>query len=140
MFFCCASRGSNSATAAAAPASARARLLGRAFQHGHILIDSLWQDDANTRALPRRGIDDDLAIHLVCESLHHGKAKPRPGPTPRIAALLEGLRGKAAREGEGVRLLGLADYVYREVMRLSDSRQEPFYSLLETSNFLLAQP
>lgn len=55
-------------------------------------------------------------------------------------ALVEGLRGKADPSGEGVRLLNLADYVYREVVRLSSQKQEPFYHISQTSNFLLARP
>ena len=55
-------------------------------------------------------------------------------------ALLAGLRGGADSGGDGVRLLGLADYVYREVIRLSEKRQEPVYHISQTSNFLLARP
>ncbi|THD76266.1 hypothetical protein E7681_00015 [Thalassobius vesicularis] len=54
-------------------------------------------------------------------------------------AMLEGLKGAADPKGEGVRLLGLADYVYHEVVRLSQSKQEPFYHISQTSNFLLAK-
>ena len=54
-------------------------------------------------------------------------------------AMLQGLRGGADKTGDGVRLLGLADYVYHEVVRLSNKAQEPFYHISQTSNFLLAQ-
>ncbi len=55
-------------------------------------------------------------------------------------SILEGLRGQANTSGDGVRLLGLADFVYREVVRLTHNRQEPFYHIAQTSNFLLARP
>jgi uncharacterized caspase-like protein/WD40 repeat protein len=54
-------------------------------------------------------------------------------------AMLQGLRGGADKTGDGVRLLGLADYVYHEVVRLSKKKQEPFYHISQTANFLLAQ-
>lgn len=54
-------------------------------------------------------------------------------------AMLQGLRGGADKTGDGVRLLGLADYVYHEVVRLSNKAQEPFYHISQTANFLLAQ-
>ncbi|MBO6717988.1 MAG: caspase family protein [Rhizobiaceae bacterium] len=55
-------------------------------------------------------------------------------------SVLQGLRGEARTGDDGVRLLGLADYIYREVVRLSGSKQEPFYHISQTSNFLLARP
>ncbi|MGH1353452.1 MAG: caspase family protein [Thalassovita sp.] len=54
-------------------------------------------------------------------------------------AMLQGMRGGADKTGDGVRLLGLADYVYHEVVRLSKKQQEPFYHISQTANFLLAQ-
>ena len=55
-------------------------------------------------------------------------------------AMLQGMRGGADTKGDGVRLLGLADYVYHEVVRLSNKKQEPFYHISQTENFLMAKP
>ncbi|RVT87156.1 hypothetical protein DXV76_03455 [Rhodobacteraceae bacterium CCMM004] len=54
-------------------------------------------------------------------------------------AVLEGLRGRAD-SGDGVRLLGLADHVDRQVRALSDERQAPFFHISQSPNILLARP
>ncbi len=55
-------------------------------------------------------------------------------------SVLEGIRGAASTGGDGVRILGLSDYVDREVRRLTAERQQPFYHLPRTENFLVARP
>ena len=35
---------------------------------------------------------------------------------------------------------GLADFIYREVTKLTNSRQKPFYYISSMENILLAQP
>lgn len=55
-------------------------------------------------------------------------------------SVLEGMRGGANTGGDGVRILGLSDYVDREVRRLTGERQQPFYHLPRTENFLVARP
>lgn len=55
-------------------------------------------------------------------------------------SVLEGMRGGANTGGDGVRILGLSDYVDREVRRLTAERQQPFYHLPRTENFLVARP
>ena len=55
-------------------------------------------------------------------------------------SVLQGLRGAANTGGDGVRLLGLADFIYREVTKLTNSRQKPFYYISSMENILLAQP
>lgn len=55
-------------------------------------------------------------------------------------SVLEGIRGAANTGGDGVRILGLSDYVDREVRRLTAERQQPFYHLPRTENFLVAKP
>lgn len=55
-------------------------------------------------------------------------------------SVLEGIRGAANTGGDGVRILGLSDYVDREVRRLTNERQQPFYHLPRTENFLVAKP
>ncbi|MBW7947510.1 MAG: caspase family protein, partial [Sphingomonadaceae bacterium] len=54
-------------------------------------------------------------------------------------SVLEGIRGAANTGGDGVRILGLSDYVDREVRRLTGERQQPFYHLPRTENFLVAR-
>lgn len=55
-------------------------------------------------------------------------------------SVLEGIRGAANTGGDGVRILGLSDYIDREVRRLTNERQQPFYHLPRTENFLVARP
>ena len=55
-------------------------------------------------------------------------------------SVLEGIKGGANTGGDGVRILGLSDYVDREVRRLTGERQQPFYHLPRTENFLVAKP
>ena len=55
-------------------------------------------------------------------------------------SVLEGLRGAANTGGDGVRLLGLADYIYREVTKLTNAQQKPFYYISSMENILLARP
>lgn len=114
--------------------------LGYALGRRILLIDTCHAAGAFNARLEKDAADARIVVFSATAANNTAAERRDLGHGIFTYALLEGLRGKAAREGEGVRLLGLADYVYREVMRLSDSRQEPFYSLLETSNFLLAQP
>ena len=55
-------------------------------------------------------------------------------------ALIEGLKGAADTGGDGVRLLGLADYIYRGVTGITKDKQKPFYYISSMENILLAKP
>lgn len=55
-------------------------------------------------------------------------------------ALIEGLRGAADPDGTGVRLIGLTDFVDRQVRRLSNGKQVPVFHLPATTNLVLTGP
>ncbi len=55
-------------------------------------------------------------------------------------SLLSGLKGAARTSQDGVTLLGLADYVSREVVELTAARQKPYYYASGVENMLLAIP
>jgi uncharacterized caspase-like protein len=113
--------------------------LGYALGRRILLIDTCHAAGAFNARLEKDAADARIVVFSATAANNTAAERRDLGHGIFTYALLEGLRGKAA-SGDGVRLLGLADYVHREVLRLSDARQEPFYSLLETSNFLLAQP
>ncbi len=55
-------------------------------------------------------------------------------------SVLAGLNGEAKTSKDGVTLFGLADYISREVLRLTQSRQKPYYYAGGVDNMLLAGP
>ncbi|MBX3567977.1 MAG: caspase family protein [Rhizobiaceae bacterium] len=55
-------------------------------------------------------------------------------------SLLAGMNGAAKTSKDGVTLFGLADYISREIVELSGSRQKPFYYVAGVDNMLVAAP
>jgi uncharacterized caspase-like protein len=55
-------------------------------------------------------------------------------------SVIEGLKGGADTGGDGVRLLGLADYIDRQVAKITSEKQKPFYYISNMENILLAKP
>ncbi|TGP66597.1 hypothetical protein EN870_34160, partial [bacterium M00.F.Ca.ET.227.01.1.1] len=55
-------------------------------------------------------------------------------------SILEGLRGKVRTPDGGVTLFGLADFISHEVVRLTASKQKPFYYVGGVENIVLAEP
>ncbi|MDF1856178.1 caspase family protein [Pseudooceanicola sp.] len=105
-----------------------------------LLIDTCHAAGAFNARLEKDAADARIVVFSATAANNTAAERRDLGHGIFTYALLEGLRGKAATGSDGVRLLGLADYVYREVVRLSNARQEPYYSLLETSNFVVARP
>src|SRR5690606_776186 len=86
---------------------------------------------------PRREKDADEHRHvLVSATAANSTAAELPelGHGVFTYSVLEGLRGGANSSGDGIRLLGRADYIYREVIRLTRSKQKPFYFISNMEN------
>ncbi|OWU86711.1 hypothetical protein ATO6_01690 [Oceanicola sp. 22II-s10i] len=114
--------------------------MGYALGRRILLIDTCHAQGAFNARLEKDAADARIAVFSATAANNTAAERRDLGHGIFTYALLEGLRGKAATGDDGVRLLGLADYVYREVIRLSDQRQEPFYSLLDTSNYVVSRP
>jgi len=105
-----------------------------------MVLDTCHAANAYNPKLQKDAADARIVVFSATAANNTAAELPELGHGVFTYSILEGLRGKANSSGDGVRLLGLADYVYREVVRLSRKQQEPFYHIAQTSNFLLAQP
>lgn len=105
-----------------------------------LVMDTCHAANAFNAKLEKEAADARVIVFSATAANNTAGERPDLGHGIFTYAMLQGLRGGADRTGEGVRLLGLADYVYHEVIRLSRKKQEPFYHISQTSNFLLARP
>lgn len=112
------------------------RAKGRRF----MLIDTCHAANAFNPALEKDAADARIVVLAATAANNTAAELAHLGHGAFTFSVLEGLRGKANTGGDGVRILGLSDYVDREVRRLTDNRQEPFYHLPRTENFLVAGP
>ena len=104
-----------------------------------LVLDTCHAANAFNAKLEKEAADARVIVFSATAANNTAGERPDLGHGIFTYAMLEGLRGAAARAGEGVRLLGLADYVYHEVVRLSRNKQEPFYHISQSANFLVAQ-
>jgi uncharacterized caspase-like protein/WD40 repeat protein len=114
--------------------------LERAKGRRILLLDTCHAANAFNPRLEKDAADARIVVFSATAANNTAAEMPQLGHGVFTWSILEGLRGQANTSGDGVRLLGLADFVYREVVRLTQNRQEPFYHISQTSNFLLAQP
>jgi len=112
------------------------RAKGRRF----LLLDTCHAAGAFNAKLEKEAADARVVVLAATAANNTAAELANLGHGVFTHAVLEGLRGKANTGGDGVRILGLSDYVDREVRRLTDARQEPFYHLPRTENFLVARP
>src|SRR5690606_24095283 len=112
------------------------RAKGRRF----LLIDTCHAANAFNASLEKDAADARIVVLAATAANNTAAELDHLGHGAFTYAVLEGLRGGANTGGDGVRILGLSDYVDREVRRLTNSRQEPFYHLPRTENFLVARP
>ncbi|WP_175545381.1 caspase family protein [Thalassovita taeanensis] len=105
-----------------------------------LVLDTCHAANAFNARLEKEAADARVVVFSATAANNTAAERKDLGHGIFTYAMLEGLRGRADTSGDGVRLLGLADYVYREVLRLSDRRQEPVYHISQTANFLLARP
>ncbi len=113
--------------------------LERAKGRRILLLDTCHAANAFNPRLEKDAADARIVVFSATAANNTAAELPELGHGVFTWSLLEGLKGQANTSGDGVRLLGLADFVYREVVRLTNKRQEPFYHISQTANFLLAQ-
>ena len=105
-----------------------------------MVLDTCHAANAFNPKLEKDAADARIIVFSATAANNTAAELPDLGHGVFTYSMLEGLKGQADTGGDGVRLLGLADFVYREVVRLSKSRQEPYYHFAQTANFLLAKP
>ncbi len=105
-----------------------------------MLLDTCHAANAFNPRLEKDAADARVVVFSATAANNTAAELPELGHGVFTYSLLEGLGGKANSSGDGVRLLGLADYLYREVVRLTAEKQKPFYYISNMENILLAAP
>lgn len=112
------------------------RAKGRRF----MLLDTCHAAGAFNAKLEKEAADARIVVLAATAANNTAAELGELGHGAFTWSVIEGLRGAANTGGDGVRILGLSDYVDREVRRLTADRQQPFYHLPRTENFLVARP
>lgn len=105
-----------------------------------MLLDTCHAANSFNPRLEKDAADARIIVFSATAANSTAAELPELGHGVFTYSVLEGLRGGANSSGDGIRLLGLADYIYREVIRLTGSRQKPFYFISNMENILLARP
>jgi uncharacterized caspase-like protein/WD40 repeat protein len=105
-----------------------------------MLLDTCHAANAFNPRLEKDAADARVVVFSATAANSTAAELPELGHGVFTYSVLEGLEGKADTGGDGVRLLGLADFIYREVTRITNERQEPFYYISNMENILLAKP
>ena len=105
-----------------------------------MLLDTCHAANAFNPRLEKDAADARIVVFSATAANSTAAELPELGHGVFTYSVLEGLRGAADTGGDGVRLLGLADYIYREVTKLTNAQQKPFYYISSMENILLAQP
>ena len=105
-----------------------------------MLLDTCHAANAFNPRLEKDAADARIVVFSATAANSTAAELPELGHGVFTYTVLQGLRGAANTGGDGVRLLGLADFIYREVTKLTNSRQKPFYYISSMENILLAQP
>ena len=105
-----------------------------------LLLDTCHAANAFNPRLEKDAADARIVVFSATAANSTAAELPELGHGVFTHSVIEGLRGKANTSGDGVRLLGLADFIYREVTRITDEKQKPFYYISNMENILLAQP
>lgn len=103
-----------------------------------LMLDTCHAANAFNAKLEKEAADARVIVFSATAANNTAQERRDLGHGIFTYSLIQGLSG-AAGQDDGVRLLGLADYIYREVVRLSNGKQEPFYHISQTANFLLAK-
>lgn len=104
-----------------------------------MLLDTCHAANAFNPRLEKDAADARIVVFSATAANNTAAELPSLGHGVFTYSLLEGLKGKAGGEG-GVRMLGLADFLDREVERLTERRQKPFFYVSNMENILLAGP
>ncbi len=113
--------------------------IGLATGRRILMLDTCHAANAFNAKLEKEASDARVIVFSATAANNTAQERRDLGHGVFTYSLIEGLSGQA-NSGDGVRLLSLADYVYREVVRLTNGKQEPFYHISQTANFLLAEP
>lgn len=105
-----------------------------------MLLDTCHAANSFNPRLEKDAADARIVVFSATAANSTAAELPELGHGVFTYSVLEGLRGGANSSGDGIRLLGLADYIYREVIRLTGSKQKPFYFISNMENILLARP
>ncbi len=105
-----------------------------------MLLDTCHAANAFNPRLEKDAADARIVVFSATAANSTAAELPELGHGVFTYSILEGLRGKADTGGDGVRLLGLADFIYREVTKLTNAKQKPFYYISNMENILLATP
>ena len=105
-----------------------------------MLLDTCHAANAFNPRLEKDAADARIIVFSATAANSTAAELPELGHGVFTYTVLEGLRGAANTGGDGVRLLGLADYIYREVTKLTNAQQKPFYYISSMENILLAGP
>lgn len=112
------------------------RAKGRRF----MLLDTCHAANAFNPRLEKDAEDARIIVFSATAANNTAAELPELGHGVFTHSLLAGLKGGADPTGEGVRLLALADYIDREVRRLTNARQVPEYYIAKIDNFVVAKP
>jgi uncharacterized caspase-like protein/WD40 repeat protein len=105
-----------------------------------MLLDTCHAANAFNPRLEKDAQDARIVVFSATAANNTAAELPELGHGVFTYSILEGLRGQAKTSDGGVTLFGLADYISREVMRLTASRQKPFYYVGGVENIVLAEP
>jgi uncharacterized caspase-like protein/WD40 repeat protein len=105
-----------------------------------MLLDTCHAANAFNPRLEKDAQDARIVVFSATAANNTAAELPELGHGVFTYSILEGLRGKAMTSDAGVTLFGLADYISREVVRLTSSRQKPFYYVGGVENIVLAEP
>lgn len=105
-----------------------------------MLLDTCHAANAFNPRLEKDAQDARIVVFSATAANNTAAELPELGHGVFTYSILEGLRGKARTSDGGVTLFGLADYISREVVRLTSSRQKPFYYVGGVENIVLAEP
>ena len=105
-----------------------------------MLLDTCHAANAFNPRLEKDAQDARIVVFSATAANNTAAELPELGHGVFTYSVLEGLRGKAKTSDGGVTLFGLADYISREVMRLTAAKQKPFYYVGGVENIVLAEP
>ncbi len=87
-----------------------------------MLLDTCHAANAFNPRLEKDAADARIVVFSATAANSTAAELPELGHGVFTYSVLQGLLGAANSSGDGIRLLGLADYIYREVIRLTGSR------------------
>ncbi len=116
------------------------RAVERAKGRRLMLVDTCHAANSFNPRLEKDAEDARIIVFSATAANNTAAELPELGHGVFTYSLLQGMKGGADPTGEGVRLLALADFIDREVRRLTASRQAPEYYISRVDNFVVAKP